>query len=42
VPNNKAWQHIDNTWPDFATGPRNVKLGLAIDGVNPFGDKNNA
>ncbi len=42
MPNNKAWQHIDNTWPDFATGPRNVKLGLAIDGVNPFGDKNNA
>jgi hypothetical protein len=42
VPNNKAWQHIDNTWHDFATEPRNVGLGLAIDGVNPFGDKNNA
>jgi hypothetical protein len=41
VPNNKAWQHIDNTWLDFATEPRNVKLGLAIDGVNPFEDKNN-
>jgi hypothetical protein len=38
VPNNKAWEHIDNTWPNFATEPRNVKLGLATDGVNPFGD----
>ncbi len=42
VPDSKAWQHIDNTWPNFATEPRNVKLGLAIDGANPFGDKNNA
>ncbi len=40
VPDSKAWQHIDNTWPDFATEPRNVRLGLATDGVNPFGDKN--
>jgi hypothetical protein len=29
---NKAWQHIDNTWLDFATEPKNVKLGLATDG----------
>jgi len=42
VPDNKAWQHIDNTWPDFAIELRNVRLGLATDGVNPFGDKNNA
>ncbi len=42
VLDSKAWQHIDNTWPNFATEPRNVKLGLAIDGANPFGDKNNA
>jgi hypothetical protein len=42
VSNSKTWQHIDNTWPDFATKPRNVTLGLAIDGVNPFGEKNNA
>jgi hypothetical protein len=31
--------HIDNNWPDFATDPRNVKFGLAIDGFNPFLDK---
>jgi hypothetical protein len=42
VPDNKAWQHIDNTWPDFAIEPRNVRLGLATDGVNLLGDKNNA
>ncbi len=41
VPDSKAWKHIDNTWPDFAIEPRNVRLGLATDGVNPFGDKNN-
>jgi hypothetical protein len=29
---------IYNTWPDFATKPRNVTLSLAIDGVNPFGE----
>jgi hypothetical protein len=34
--------NIDNTWPDFAIEPRNVRLSLATNGVNPFGDKNNA
>jgi hypothetical protein len=38
---NKAWQHIDNIWPEFIVEPINVILGLAIDGVNPFGEKNN-
>lgn len=31
-----AWSHIDSTWPDFASENRNVRLGLAIDGVNPY------
>jgi Transposase family tnp2 len=31
-----AWKHIDATWPDFAAEPRNVRLGLALDGVNPY------
>jgi hypothetical protein len=29
------WEHIDATWPRFSTETRNVRLGLAIDGVNP-------
>jgi hypothetical protein len=41
VVDNKAWQNIDNTWPEFTVEPINVRLGLAIDGVNPFGEKNN-
>ncbi len=39
VPNIKTWQHIDSTWLDFATEPINVRLGLATDGVHPFGEK---
>ncbi|KAK1431789.1 hypothetical protein QVD17_08446 [Tagetes erecta] len=33
----KAWKHFDTTFPDFAKDPRNVRLGLASDGFNPFG-----
>ncbi|XP_048426453.1 uncharacterized protein LOC125470830 [Pyrus x bretschneideri] len=32
-----AWKHLDNTYPDFARECRNVRLGLASDGFNPFG-----
>ncbi|KAL6637481.1 hypothetical protein ACP70R_025053 [Stipagrostis hirtigluma subsp. patula] len=32
-----AWKHVDNKYPDFASDPRNVRLGLASDGFNPFG-----
>ena len=28
-----ARKHIDSTWPDFAREPRNLCLGLAMDGV---------
>jgi hypothetical protein len=42
VPDSKAWAHIDRTWPEFGGEPRNVRLGLATDGVNPFGEKSNA
>ncbi|KAJ0492169.1 putative Transposase-associated domain-containing protein [Helianthus annuus] len=35
----KAWKHFDTTFPDFANDPRNVRLGLASDGFNPFGAK---
>lgn len=33
----KAWKHFDTMFPDFAKDPRNVRLGLASDGFNPFG-----
>ncbi|KAK9053298.1 hypothetical protein SSX86_029931 [Deinandra increscens subsp. villosa] len=33
----KAWKHFDEMFPDFADDPRNVRLGLASDGFNPFG-----
>jgi hypothetical protein len=42
VLDSKAWAHIDRIWPEFGDEPRNVKLGFAIDGMNPFGEKSNA
>ena len=35
--NSLAWKHVDNEYKDFASDPRNVRLGLASDGFNPFG-----
>ncbi|CAN6559926.1 unnamed protein product [Malus baccata var. baccata] len=32
-----AWKEFDRMYPDFAADPRNVRLGLATDGFNPFG-----
>ena len=34
----KAWKDFDNTFPWFAEDPRNVRLTLAADGFNPFGN----
>ncbi|GKC15167.1 S-adenosyl-L-methionine-dependent methyltransferases superfamily protein [Tanacetum coccineum] len=34
----EAWKDFDTKYPDFATEPRNVRLGLAADGFNPFGN----
>ncbi len=34
----KAWKHVDNIWLRFATNPWNIRLGLALDGVNPYVD----
>ncbi|XP_024155882.1 uncharacterized protein LOC112163849 [Rosa chinensis] len=33
-----AWKEFDKMYPDFAKDPRNVRLGLATDGFNPFGN----
>ncbi|GJT11602.1 hypothetical protein Tco_0858644 [Tanacetum coccineum] len=38
-----AWKIIDTKYPpDFAKEPRNVRLGLAADGFNPFGNLSQA
>ena len=33
----EAWKHLDRTFLTFALDARNVRLGLASDGFNPFG-----
>ena len=32
------WKEFDCLYPDFGNDPRNVRLGLASDGMNPFGN----
>ena len=32
----KAWKDIDERYPNFARDPRNVRLGLASDGLILF------
>ncbi|GJY48121.1 hypothetical protein Tco_0438077 [Tanacetum coccineum] len=34
----RAWKNFDTKYPDFAKEPRNVRLGLVVDGFNPFGN----
>ncbi|KAM6544118.1 hypothetical protein CsatB_008565 [Cannabis sativa] len=34
----EAWKDFDRNNPTFAMEPRNVRLGLAADGFNPFGN----
>jgi len=36
----EAWQDFDRVYPDFAKEPRNLILGLATDGFNPFSEQN--
>ncbi|XP_012828525.1 PREDICTED: uncharacterized protein LOC105949753 [Erythranthe guttata] len=38
----KVWKDFDEQYPSFAKDPRNVRLGLATDGFNPFGNMNNS
>ena len=33
-----AFRCIEEKWPLFKEEPRNVKISLVADGVNPFGD----
>ncbi|KAA0040158.1 transposase [Cucumis melo var. makuwa] len=34
-----AWKLVDLKWPDFGSEPRNLRLALSADGVNPHGPK---
>jgi len=36
----EAWQDFDRNFPNFADDARNLRLGLATDGFNPFSEKN--
>jgi hypothetical protein len=36
--NGEAWRAFDTLHPNFASNPRNVRLGLASNGFNPFGN----
>nr|GEY80169.1 hypothetical protein [Tanacetum cinerariifolium] len=38
----RAWKNFDTKYPDFAKEPRNVRLGLAADGFNPFNNLSQA
>lgn len=33
-----AWKAFDERYPDFSNDPRNVRLGLASDGFQPYGN----
>ncbi|XP_074293337.1 uncharacterized protein LOC141620334 [Silene latifolia] len=33
----EAWKHLDKMFPEFASEPRNVRLGLCTDGFKPYG-----
>ena len=31
-----AWESIKDKLPNFSLDPRNLRLGLAVDGINPY------
>jgi hypothetical protein len=33
----EAWKRFNSVYPHFSAKSRNVRLGLCIDGFNPFG-----
>ena len=37
-----AWRHIEDRWSAFKEEPRHLRLGLGMDGVNPFGMKSSS
>jgi len=32
------WKKIDSLYPEFGSDPRNLRLGLATNGMNPYGN----
>ena len=38
----KEWKHFNELHVSFASDPRNVRLGLASDGFNPFDNVSNS
>jgi hypothetical protein len=42
VPDSIGWKHINVKWPKFVNDAHNIKLGLALDDVNPFRDSGHA
>jgi hypothetical protein len=40
--NGQAWKQFNKSWPAFAEDARNLRLDLATDGFNPFGNMNNS
>lgn len=41
IGDSKQWKGVDVMYTEFAKEARNVRLGLSLDGVNPFGEKHN-
>ncbi|CAA7017641.1 unnamed protein product [Microthlaspi erraticum] len=35
-----TWAQVNDSWPEFAGEPRNLRLGLSTDGMNPFSTQN--
>ncbi|XP_024009473.1 uncharacterized protein LOC112084554 [Eutrema salsugineum] len=35
-----TWTQVNSKWPQFAAEPRNLRLGLSTDGINPFSIQN--
>jgi len=31
-----TWATVNNKWPEFSSDPRNLRLGLSTNGMNPF------
>ncbi|KAL5807331.1 hypothetical protein ACOSQ4_030064 [Xanthoceras sorbifolium] len=38
----QAWKEFDQLYPSFSQDPHNVRMGLASDGFNPFGNMHNS
>ncbi|GJT50238.1 reverse transcriptase domain-containing protein [Tanacetum coccineum] len=38
----RAWKNFDTKYPNFSREPRKVRLGLVVDGFNPFGNLSKA